>query len=533
MSNFLEFILEDTKAKRILFLTLPTNTKRNIKRYNEKVETVLTKYIEYKTSIKKYLDTKSNSFLIKKPERHTEKLKKELTNLENNRFLLNPINTYFEKLGFDNLVYEISNYYDNNNYSLNNVINEFLSKFELINIKLTSEDFKYTYYVNKYMKAFFEIKNSNSNDYSELSEIFEKIYWVNPKLIEHIELNFRKIIKKHEKKFNEYVSNLQREILKTEQVTNYYECLKKVKKAFIDYKNSTKEDVFDIINLSKEGTIDPANYYPEAKFRINTFNNIIINELDFNNKDSMEKFYENLEKLKLNLQEYDNYLKFEPLIKDFKKEHEKETLANNDNSKKLKSIESDINNKEKKLEKFNRKIFSDKVKNKADLKILKLESIKKAEELYELYKIYNNEYFKDKILTYIDNTVTIFDLLQLYYSYNYYKKNAIRKVFRTNNPDDVKDYSSSFDYFAMNPLNIIVNGVLLFEEKQIDKVIVNRYRLENIRLLEEEMDSESLKLLIDKIQFLIRINIIENSSTNFEKIWFISQVEKINKKENK
>ena len=49
------------------------------------------------------------------------------------------------------------------------------------------------------MTTFFKLRSQKSKDYSELSDVFEKIYWFNPEIIEHIELNFRRLIKKNDK----------------------------------------------------------------------------------------------------------------------------------------------------------------------------------------------------------------------------------------------------------------------------------------------------------------------------------------------
>jgi hypothetical protein len=62
MSNFIKFIEEDIEAKKTLISTMPINTKRDIKKYNEKITAILEKYNEYKARVKKYLDTKSKSF---------------------------------------------------------------------------------------------------------------------------------------------------------------------------------------------------------------------------------------------------------------------------------------------------------------------------------------------------------------------------------------------------------------------------------------------------------------------------------------
>lgn len=63
------------------------------------------------------------------------------------------------------------------------------------------------------MTSYLKASRSASKDYSKVSEIFEQIYWVNPDLIHHIELNFRKLIKINEKKFTNYIVELQKEVM--------------------------------------------------------------------------------------------------------------------------------------------------------------------------------------------------------------------------------------------------------------------------------------------------------------------------------
>ena len=65
MSNFLKFIEDDIQAKRTLFSTMPTKTKRDIKKYNEKIDQTMNIYEGYRANVKKYLEAKSRSFNIK------------------------------------------------------------------------------------------------------------------------------------------------------------------------------------------------------------------------------------------------------------------------------------------------------------------------------------------------------------------------------------------------------------------------------------------------------------------------------------
>lgn len=194
-NNFLNFIEEDISTKKTLISTLPLRTKTNKKNYNAKIEEIQEKYKTYKEYLKKYIASQSKKYDIPQEVKNLDKLSEELTNLEHIRFVLNNINTYYEKMGFDSLIYEISNYYNFQFDSLNRIINSFLDKFLLIKVVLSSKDFDYNCYVNDYMKAFLEVRDSKKKDYTEVSKIFENIYWQDPDLISHIELNFRKLIK--------------------------------------------------------------------------------------------------------------------------------------------------------------------------------------------------------------------------------------------------------------------------------------------------------------------------------------------------
>jgi hypothetical protein len=233
-----------------------------------------------------------------------------------------------------------------------------------------------------------------------------------------------------------------------------------------------------------------------------------------------------------------------PLFNDFKNEYVK-LISNNDKdsnkiniNKNLKNIEAKINEEEAKLDKINKKIFNKEsgffsFKNNIDPKQLKIDSVKQAKTLYNLYKEFDQCYFKDKVLSILSSSLTISELLHLYYSFDYFKKVAIKRVYDLTSYDDVIKYSDSFDLFAMNPTNIIINGVALFEESDIAKVIMNKYRLDNINLTEENINPDDTNTLMDKIQLLLRIKEIEQSSTSIEKIWFMVQVEKINMRESK
>ena len=537
MNNFLEFIRKDIEAKKTLITSLPTKTRTNIKKYNQTIENIESKYAKYKDSLDNYMEAKCRAIKIKEEDKtiEIEKLKEKITTLEEVKRVLNPFNSYLEKMGFDTLLYEINNYTTFNFASLNDIINSFLDKFEIAGILLTTNDFSYTCYVHEYMSAFLEVRRKKSTNYEKVSEIFEQIYWINPDIIEHIELNLRKLIKDNEKKFNLYINQYQKDVMAKNKIESYNNCLEKLQSLYTDLNILSKENVNDIISLAKSGQIDIEHLRENNRNRISAYDTLIPKEIDANNKEELNKVCTVLEKLKLNIEEYNNYLEFLPLFNDFKEEYEKLVGQDSNEDKGLKEIENKISSKENELERINRKIFNSKpglfeFKSDNDLKHLKAESVLKAKELFTLYKDYDSEYFKSKVMSILNDTLSVADLLNLYYSYDYFKKLAIRKAYNIDNYQEVLNYSNRFDNFAKNPTNVIVVGIPIFTDVSVAKIIVNKYNLSNIKLEENSLDPNNLDSLLNKINLILRINKIENTKDlNVEKVWFTIKVATLNK----
>ena len=532
MISFLEFINKDISAKKTMITSMPVKTKTNIKKYNKTLDEFKEKYSGYKGSVYNYLLAKSRSFNLKNEKENVDKVTEKLVNLERVKFLLNPTNTFFEKMSFDVLLYQLNNSYMFNFKSLNDVINGFLDKFDLVGVKLSSNDFNYTCYVHEYMTSFLEVRNSETKKYAKVSAIFEQIYWMNPELIDHIELNFRRLIKKHEKKFIAYISKIQKQSMAENKIKNYQACLDRLKNTYIELNLTNKEDVFDIVELGRNNEYDINQYLPDSKVRTNAYESLITG-IEYSDKDSMGKLCEALEKLKNNIIEYDTYNEFLPLFNYFKEEYQSLVEVNNKEYKGLKDINAQIVLKEKELDKLNKKIFGGKVlfnfgNTDKDLKKLKADSVRIAKELYDLYKQHDQEYFKSHIMKFLSSSMTISDILNIYYSFDYFKKLAVQKVYDLQDYDEIIRLSDNFYLFATNPMNVIIAGIPVFEEANIAKVIANKYRLNSLKITEDDLKPENLKPLLNKIQLILRVEKVEASDkTSLEKIWFIVQVEKI------
>lgn len=531
MTNFLQYIEEDIQSKKLLFSTMPVNTKTNKRKYNAKIDEVNNTYIEYHKAIKKYIELKSKSFNVI-DSRNTAELSDKIAALENIRFILNPLNTYFEKMGFDTLFYQLTNSQDFNFITLNNIFNEFINKFEMVDIRLTKKDFDYTYYVNEFMSAFLHMKKIGEKNSDKLTEIFEKLYWENPEIISQIELNFRKLIRKNEKKFIGYVNQLKSELIKKDNI-DYKSCLNQLTILYQEMNQIGNENITDIIELAKSGGFDVNHLFEDSKVRTSTYNSLMLETLNVENETIMNKFYESLARLKDNVEEYGNYVKFSPLINDFKLNFMKKSnleINKNDLNKQYKELESQINKNENKLVKINKKIFGKTNKfftpKDAELKDLKFESVRLAKELYILYQKVNQEYFKVKVLNVISNNFSIKDLFNLYYSFDYYKKEVIKKSYEINSYEELIEYSDSFDLFTMDLTSVIVCPANAYDEASIARVIMNKYRLLNINVINEDLFPENIEGLLERINLILRIKEIEKSHITVEKLWFMVQVNK-------
>ena len=530
-NSFLEFINKDIEGKKNLLQSLPTRTKTNKKAFNKEIEGMLAKYKEYEANIYKYITVKAKSIDVKDSSQSLDKTKERVVALERVKFLLNPENTYLEKMGFDTLLYQINNYYTLNFKSLNAIINGFFDKFELAGIYLNGDDFDYTCYVHEYMNSYLEVRVSQNKDYKRVSEIFERIYWMNPEIIEHIELNFRRLIKKYSKQLNNYISKLQKEEKEKNDVTSLKDCNDKLQTAYLELAVSQQETVKDIIELSKNGVFEIEHYLESSKIRKQAYQSLIADSINLDDHDKMDNICNALEKLKGNINELNNYLEFLPLFNHFKTKYEK-LIPTDDKQRKttdLKAIELEIAKKEKDLDKLNRKIEGVGLflnKTPANIKELKVESVIKAKELYELYKKYDEAYFNEKVLSVLSSNMTISDVLNLYYSFDYFQKLAIQDVYKLTSYEEVVELSNKFDLFAMDPNNVIIAGLPLFHESNVAKIICNKYHLSSIYLEEDDLTIDNLKPLLNKVYIILRTNMIEKSEISLNQIWFITKVHK-------
>ena len=521
MNNFFDFISNDIEVKKTFLSSLPTKTKTNIKKYNSSIDEIVKKYTSYRESVFNYIKAKKKSLSIPEVKKDFDKVNKRIEILEKGRNLLNPLNTSYEKMGFDSLLYRMSNYYVFNFDSIDNLINEFIDKFALAGIKLESKDFKYNYYVYKYMDVFLKVR-VGAKTQDDLNATFEEIYWVNPDIISHIEINFRKLIKKNMRKFDSYITKMKKEYIKENDISTYSKCIDELKSAYLEKEKLSDEDVSDIVEKAVNKDFDISQYLESSKFRKSAYSSFLSENVDLEDKENMKIICSLLSKLSFNLEEYEGYLSILPIIDSFKKDYEDIKDKKNNNVIQLKTIQASIKKEEISLARINFKISrGNKDKN------LKMESINITKKLKELYRKYDDEFFKSRVLSVLNSNMTVSDVLELFLSFDYFKKLTIQEVYELKDYNEVIKQSNIYDEFAKNPTNLIVKGLPVFEKNNIPRIIANKYKLNNLLITEDDITPDNLDTLKNKIALITRINKINDSNTTVEKIWFIVNANKI------
>ena len=88
---------------------------------------------------------------------------------------------------------------------------------------------------------------------------------------------------------------------------------------------------------------------------------------------------------------------------------------------------------------------------------LKSQSIDIANDLNILYRQKDNERIKRKVLTILEEPVVVADVLQIYYNFDYLKKDAFNKVgFDKEGHESFLKRCESFDEYAIKPTHIIL-----------------------------------------------------------------------------
>ena len=524
--NIKEIIGKIDIHKEILS-NMPVNTKKNKERYVEEVNKIEEIYKLYEKEI---LTELSNRFKEKMSDitQNTsyEKLERRMSDLQEIYRYLNEMNTSYEKMQIDRIIYRIRKFYKENLDNINYEILKYIELFKNVDIVLDIQDFQYSQYTNEYMQVFFKEKEHIKNgEYSmNLKDTFDEIYWKCPDIIVHIELNLRYIYLKYESKINKFYAKVRNQILqdgiKKEDVRRE---INNLKQEIYEEKN---HDKYTIINKFFNGELKIGDY-EENKIK-SEYEKIIDVDMSEVSIQKQKEINDNISKFLENLYEYKSYLKFKFILDDIKEIYkQKENYKNiyNTNIKEIENLEKNFQKISKTMDK--KAVFRG--KSTSERNIVKynelINDIRESYKKLDTNKIYNKVYEK------INNESTIYDVFEFANSFNGYVRDTIIKYFPTIETEELEEKVVELDEFV-NYQNIkIINNINILEDKDIALIIKDRYSLLNFNISKTDLDEDNIETLTTLLKKLKRALDIKKSGLTINEIEEICNIRDLLKRE--
>ena len=509
MLNFQEVskIVEKIDTEKEILSALPRNNEKNEKNYLEKVKELEKKYKKYRTEIRKMLEKEYSSYTQIEENNEIELLKGRINTIEKVLYLLSDEKNSLEKMNLDKILYNLSRFYRNNLDDINKEIAECIRMFKEVEIELTENDFNYSEYTREYMSVFLKEKDYRTSE--RLKNKFEEIYWKCPEIIIQIGLNIRKIYLDKKNVIDKYYERAKNDLLKKwDKKTN------EIIKTYIELKEKLNEqeeqDRNILLSYFLNGDLKTKDY---SKEKIKEIYEKLIDGRDIDK----EQINKNIIKFLNNIYEYKNYLRFKFIIDDIKEIYSKK----DENKKKFSETKKQIESSEKKLKKVNKAGF---FKNKKE-KNIKQEKI--ISELQELYKQLDNEQFNQKIYENLKENSTLFEVLVYAKSDYSYMANCFIKYNPQILPEEIAKNIEELKKFMKSPYHTIIKNIHISDDKNIQIIIKDRYRLLNFKVEKEDLDNENLDSLEKNLKTIKLSLDLEKAGLNIEDIETICKIKEV------
>lgn len=482
-------ISDEIKLEQEILSSMPTNNDKNIDLKKGKIDETIANYKLVKETIANELKERLVYCENLKVNPEIEIIKNEISKVEEMITLFNDLNSSFEKLNLDKLVYDIGKYYKNNLEEVNFDIYEYLRIFKEAEINLEDKDFIYSNFSKEYLKLFSQLDyKDNSSDFRKK---FDEIYWKQPDFMKNIQSNFYSLFHKYEKELNHFV---------------------KTKKDYLSSKSLSEEDLYKrhsylVEKLNETILSDEYEYFSKIK-------NKELNLESFST-DKIEGIYSSLVSkgtskstvmpsiidLNKTLKEYRDYHKYNFIIEDIKKLYQEkdEKISSRQKLKEIKNNEKLLENK-----KSFKMLFSSGKESKREKIVLELQ--KQYDEYYEML-------FKEKVYTKIDEDSKMIEALELASSYYFYMSSIIKKQNLDMNEDKIHVFIEELKSFVMRTEKNILSNLELFNESDLVMIISDKYILEGLNVEIKDIEGTNYDELIKSTDLLI----IHEKSREFDK----------------
>ena len=463
---------------------LPIKTKKNREKYLEYLNDNIKKYSDMlkdcTNEINSRIDTISRKYNKDKYIMKNQTLNYDSLKLSDKRVPLT------ERLDLERIFYYIE-YSDGDLKDINQKLEKVFNNFREYGLTVTKDDFAISESVNRYICSFFD-KGKNIQD------VFNELYFKTPDIIKQIEINAKYLAYKNQKLIEKNFDNKYKDF-------DYHKVINE-HRSVINYNDNIKHNnVSYLYDLFVSGKYDVREFLNAAKME--ELSRILVDP-------SSDRNYANLMKLIDTLYEYKEYKNYEFITKDIKALYEHKAEYKDLFNNKLK----EISKKESMVIGFNKKMNKTGFfrLSKEKLADTKLERNKVIAELINDYEELDSLKIKDTIYKYVDNETSCFDMLKLAsYNYDYFVE-----LLKKDNPDiSVKDIDNKLlelQRFIYDNNSDILNSININDEKEMDKIICEKYKLNNINIEVEKLAlGEIDKLIVDVEKLIIKFDIERNN----------------------
>lgn len=494
----LEDFNHDVEVAKELLSSMPINNAKNLVIYKNKVAELKEEYDANLEKLYNEVKRRCQKHLTYTAPERVNVIKKELSDSKDLNLFIQ-MNTPFEKMGFDTLLYSLTHYYKNDLVSVNEDIREALDKFSRAGIILTEEDFIYSNYAKKYIKEFLA-----DDDYDRMKDVFEDLHWKCPDVISHIETSFRILFDKNIKKFENYIERRKHEILVDNLTYDDY---------IIRRNNLVKE--LDVLENYNEEVL--VNKFMVGKLMLNDYNSASISrsyakflgengDIEFA-KSKNEEFIN----LYHNLDEFKNYTKYEFVLEDVKKKYQERTSHIGETAKIAKEISGLIDE----LVTLTKEINENKGKGffifrkKVDIEQNYMMINEKVRQLDAKYEEYDNALIYEKMNEYLSDTSTVYDVFRFVFAFKSYLRMCIKEKDDSTEISKVKEIVTEFEHFLLDPNITMIKSTIFTENIDLAMVLMDHYKLLKINLKKDDLNEDGIKDLQKCLEIIINNHYLE------------------------
>ena len=243
---------------------------------------------------------------------------------------------------------------------------------------------------------------------------------------------------------------------------------------------------------------------------------LLLDENDNNN-------YNNLLLLEETLFDYKNYLDIELIVDNLK-----DLYSNKNSYKGLKENKlKDIKKLESNLFKLNRKLigrglFKKKI-NEEEIK-LKINSL--INQLVDSYKELDNLIIKDDIYNNVNDQMSLLDYLRMSSENFIYLKEVLKENNNEISIDEINSTIKQLKDFLYQKDNSILSNIKLGLDKNVPRIISDRYKLCNFNVTEELFNKDTIDTLIKNVNILLISEDLNRVGLNLSDIDFIVNINK-------